>query len=582
MKDYLILIFKLWKLSSKHAKKNSYKLIFFILISSFTEIISIGMIFPFLKILINPEILDENKLINGIFNYFHGNFIENKIILISIIFSIISLLSGLIRVCLLKFNTKFSFEIGSELSYEIYLKTLYRPYIEHLYKNSSEIINAVYGKSSGVIYSVIIPCINILSSIVLLVFILITFIIYVPKIIFVSFLFFALIYVSLVYLTRKKLLINGVLATDKVQKIYQALQEGLGGIREVILNGNQKYYAEIYRKIDKPLRIAQGNILYTSLFPRYGIESLSMVFIAYLAYYLSTKPGGLEAAIPILGGLAVGAQRILPIMQQIYSSVTSIVSHKKILQDVVGIMSAEIPEEYKENTKDISFETKLVLKGVGFRYIENSEYVLKNINLEIKKGDRVGIIGETGTGKSTLVDLIVGLIQPSSGSIYVDGKELDQKYSKSWQRKIAHVPQSIFLADSTIEENIALGLELAYINKSRIINSCKLAQLEETIKRLDAGLKTMVGENGVRLSGGQRQRIGIARALYKNAKIMILDEATSALDSKTELLLLNSIQKIDKEMTIIMITHRVSTLNCCNKVYKLLNGELLPVDINKS
>ena len=301
-----------------------------------------------------------------------------------------------------------------------------------------------------------------------------------------------------------------------------------------------------------------------------------MTLIALLAYSLSSSEDGLLAALPVLGAIALGAQRLLPVLQIMYSSFSAIRGGLEVLNDVLNLLDQE-RLEYKDVGLDfkINFKHSISLENMEFRYQENLPLVLENISIDIPKGARIGFIGLTGSGKSTLLDIIMGLLFCSKGNLLIDGKKIDVTNNVHWQKNIAHVPQSIYLSDNSISENIAFGIPYEEIDHKRVKNVAKCAQIDKTIESLKEKYQTHVGERGARLSGGQIQRIGIARALYKNTDVIILDEATSALDNLTELAVINAIEDLEKDITIIMVAHRLTTLKKCQKIIELKDGKIL-------
>jgi len=289
-----------------------------------------------------------------------------------------------------------------------------------------------------------------------------------------------------------------------------------------------------------------------------------------LAYYLSQQADGMITTIPILGALAMGAQRLLPALQQIYSSISIINGSFHSLQNVLDLLNQPLPDyANKPQPTPISFEKEIRLNNISFRYIEDAPYILKNANLSIAKGGCIGFIGKTGSGKSTLLDIIMGLLSPTKGTLTVDGKTLTMNNLRNWQCHIAHVPQDIYLADNTIEENIAFGQSKDKIDYNRVKQAAERASISKLIESWPNQYQTYIGERGIRLSGGQRQRIGIARALYKQANVLIFDEATSALDSKTEESVIKSIKAFSDDITVLMIAHRVTTLKDCDYIVDL-------------
>jgi ATP-binding cassette subfamily B protein len=313
--------------------------------------------------------------------------------------------------------------------------------------------------------------------------------------------------------------------------------------------------------------------MFLSQSPRYGIEAFGMILIVVLAYSIAQEAGGLIKSIPMLGALALCAQRTLPVLQQAYSSWTSIRINQASLQDTLDLLDQPLPSyAFQLATQQLPFNHSISLKQLDFRYSQQTPYVLKQINLTIAKGSRVAIIGTTGSGKSTLLDIVMGLLQPTGGVLIIDDEIVTSVNQRSWQAHIAHVPQAIFLADSTIEENIAFGVPKNQIDHRRVRQAAQQAQLTESIQKWPDKYQTYVGERGVRLSGGQRQRIGIARALYKQADVIIFDEATSALDNETEQAVMQSIESLSKDLTILIIAHRLTTIKNCTQIIELGEG----------
>jgi len=359
-------------------------------------------------------------------------------------------------------------------------------------------------------------------------------------------------------------------------KVIKALQEGLGGIRDILIDGTQAIYCKLYRDADLPLRRANSKIQTVGSAPRYIVEAFGMVLIAGLAYFMASHLGGIASTIPILGALALGAQRMLPLFQQCYSSWSSIRGSQESLIDVLAILDRPMPNhDLSDQYQLIPFNQSITLKNLIFQYTPDLPQVLSGINLTIPKGSVIGFIGSTGSGKSTLLDIVMGLLEPTDGHILIDGKTLSLGDARSWQRHIAHVPQSIFLSDVSIAENIAFGVSVENINMAEVIKAAQKAQIHESILGFPQAYETPVGERGVRLSGGQRQRIGIARALYKKADVLVLDEATSALDNETESAVISAIENLRNEMTILVVAHRLSTLRMCSNIIELKDGRIL-------
>jgi ABC-type multidrug transport system fused ATPase/permease subunit len=568
----ITLLKRLWSKFELHRQRQFFMILGLMLFASFAEIISIGAVLPFLSVLTSPERVFEIPIAQPVIRTLQITDPTQLLLPISLAFGLSAVLAGTARLLLLWASAKFSFAAGADISTSIYRRTLYQSYAVHCSRNSSEIIDSISVKSNGVIYGVIVPTLTLISSVVLLLSILIALLIIDPIVALVAFGGFGFIYLVIIRLTRKQLNIDSKCIARESTQVVKSLQEGLGGIRDVLIDGSQKAYCQIYRNADSALRRAQGNSLFIAASPRYGMEALGMLLIAGIAYSLAEQANGIINAVPILGALALGAQRLLPVLQQAYSSWIQINSGRASLADVIELLDQPLPDYVNKVVGLMPFSRHIVLDRVGFRYEKNSQYILKNLSLTIIKGDRVGFVGRTGSGKSTLLDIIMGLLQPTEGSILIDGQELTVENNRAWQGNIAHVPQVIFLADSTIEENIAFGIPRDQIDYSRVKRAAKQAQISEIIESWPMQYQTYVGERGIRLSGGQRQRIGIARALYKQADVIIFDEATSALDSETEGAVMEAIESLSKELTLLIVAHRFATLKSCNQIVELNKG----------
>jgi ATP-binding cassette subfamily B protein len=545
-------------------------------IASFAEVISIGAVLPFLGVLTAPDRIFLNPIVRPLINALSLTEPKQLLLPLTIAFAIGALFSGVMRLILLWAQTRLSHAVGADFSISIYRRTLYQPYAVHVARNSSEVIAGVSSKANGVVHSSLLPAVTILSSSLMLVFILLALLSIEPIIALTAFAGFAAIYVAVILVTKKALVRDSQRINYESNQVVKAIQEGLGGIRDVLIGGTQSIYCNIYRKADLSLRQAMANIAIISGCPRYGIEALGMVLISALAYSLAGRSSGITNAIPILGALALGAQRLLPMLQQAYSSWSSIRGGQASLIDVLNLLDQPLPTYTDEPLSlPIPFEHTITLNNFAFKYTEDTPWVLQQgLNLTIPKGGRIGFIGGTGSGKSTLMDVIMGLLQPTIGSLAVDGIDINEKNHRGWQAHIAHVPQAIFLADISIAENIAFGVPVEQIDHDRVRLVAQKAQISQTIESWSKQYDTLVGERGVRLSGGQRQRIGIARALYKQADVIVFDEATSALDNETECAVMESIENLSAELTVITVAHRLTTLKNCTQIVELEGGRI--------
>jgi ABC-type multidrug transport system fused ATPase/permease subunit len=567
-------LLKFWKVLDVRRKRQFFFLLLLMVSASLAEIVSIGAIFPLLTVLSNPDKTPDSSLLSLVLSINDTN-PSKQFLLVTVIFCIVTILANMVRVLLLWATAKFSFGVGSDLGTMIYNNVLKQPYIVHLNSNSSEIINTITLKMQQSI-GILLNILNIISSGLIAVSICIT-LLYIDFIVAVSvFFFLGLIYVMLSRVMHKRLLVNSHNISDRSTDIIQTLQEGLSGIRDVLISNLQGLYCSQYRKADLPLKQAQAENSFIGASPRFLVEGLSLIIMAIAAYFLSSSSQDINSAIPVLGTLALGAQRLIPLVQNIYLGWVNIRGSQASLIEVITILDLPLPKYELDNVpvKPLSFQKHITMNNICFQYASGQANILNDVTFKIEKGARVGFVGTTGSGKSTLLDVIMGLLVPSSGELLVDDIVVDFSDVRGWHMHIAHVPQSIYLTDTTIAENIAFGTPIDQIDLARVIAAAKLAQVAETIDSFQDGYQTRVGERGVKLSGGQRQRIGIARALYKKANVIIFDEATSALDEKTELDLIAAIRSLSKELTILTVAHRTSTIAECSTVYRVENGRV--------
>ena len=551
-------------------------LVLLMVFSAFAEIVSIGMIIPFLTAITSPEIIFTNPWVQPILNIFSISSSSDLAIFLTVGFCIFAIFSAAIRLITLWLQTRFCYSLGADLSTQLYKNSLYQPYPIHVARNSSEFISTIVNKTFQSTSFAILPILNILSSSLILIAIIITLILIEPVVAISAFTLFGTLYAIVILMTRKKLDRDSESISFEQDEVVKKLQEGFGGIRDILVSNTQEVYLRSYSRSFRALQNAWSNVEIIRSTPRFVIEAFGIVSIALLALFFSIESSGLIAALPTLGAMALGAQRMLPILQLIYASASSLRAGFSSLTDILLLL--EIPSEehlVKSPRKAIPFKEKISIENLKFQYSVDGPIILNGVNLSISKGEMIGVIGSTGSGKSTFIDILMGLLQPSSGQFMVDDEVITDINKFGWQSQLAHVPQSIFLIDGTITENIALGVSLEEIDFELVQESARKAQVHDTIRSWDNQYNTIVGERGVRISGGQRQRIAIARALYKKASIIIFDEATSALDSETENSVMESILSLDKDLTIIIVAHRLSTLKNCTNIIELSDGKIL-------
>ena len=550
---------RLWQHFSQKRRKQLYVIAFLTITSSIAEIICLISIVPFIAIITSPATVLKSKYLAKF------NFSASDLILpLTIAFAICSLIAGVLRLILIKRSITVANATSADLSINIYQKTLYQPYATHIARNSSDIISAIAQKSTATT-SVIVSLVTFATTTSLFIAIIIAMLAVNTKITLLAALIITLAYLTIGKFTKQSLAQNGSIIAKKQNDVMQSLQEGLGAIRDILLDGSQENYTQNYAAAANELQKSRAENMFITQSPRYIIETFAMILIAIFVLITSYNDHKILDSLPLFGFFTLSAQRLLPLIQQMYGYWSEIIGNKASLADIIELLDQSYTKINAEPAP-INLHKQIILRNISFKYSPDAKDILQNINIQIPKGARVGIIGSTGSGKSTLLDILMGLIEPTCGELIIDQQVINQENCRAWQEAIAHVPQSIFLANLTIAENIAFGIPKENIDQHKLETAAIRANAHEFIKQCPHGYATKVGERGVRLSGGQRQRIGIARALYKNASVLCLDEATSALDSTTENAVMRALENLDEELTIFIIAHRLSTLENCSHI----------------
>lgn len=542
-------------------------------VAAMAEVASLGTLVPFLSAIADPArtwMLPATQAVArraGIANA------GELVVVLTALFVVAAIVSMLVRTWILWATTDFTRRVGVALSIKTYERTLHHPYPVHVARNSSGVVSGLTLKINGVVFGVVMQALTLASSILVALAITATLLWLSPAIAMGVAGVLAGAYGAVTLATRVRMRRNSDLIAANQTALQQTLQDGLGGIRDIILDGSQPAYVDAYARVEAPLRDAQCTNSFIAQSPRIAIEMLGMVAIALLALALTRTAGGLAAALPALGALALGAQRLLPALQQGYAGWQSVMGHRGMLRDVLALLETPVMPPAPD-APPLAVCEAVQFDRVGFRYPGSARWVLRDVSFTLPRGARLGVVGATGSGKSTAMDLLMGLLRPIEGAIRVDGRALDDALVPGWQRGIAHVPQAIYLADASIAENIAFGVPLREIDMERVSQAARMARIAEHIESLPDGYLTRSGERGAHLSGGQRQRIGIARALYKRAGVLILDEATSALDSATESGVMDTIAGLGREFTIVVIAHRITTLSMCDRIAVFEDGRL--------
>ena len=570
------LLLSIWGHLSPRRRIQLGVLLIVMLASGGAELLSLGAVLPFLAVLSDPERLWQLPLVHALAMRI-GIYEASALLLpATLAFATTAVLAALVRLSNFWLNSRLAAAVGSDLSCEAYRRTLYQPYSVHVQRNSSEVITSTISHSALTV-SALSAFLQVITSAVVSIGLITGLFLIDSLVASAAAAIFGFAYWALAIMSRRDLRLNGkkIVIASRLQ--LKAIQEGLGAIRDVLLDGTQPLYLQIYRKADREQRQLIVNNTFLGVFPRYALEALGMVCIALLGCGLVNQRGSGVAVIPLLGGLALGAQRLLPALQQIYGGWATLKSCNAAMEGILIMLDQPLPPQISIS-KPLVLRESIRFEGLHFRYGQDQQEVLKDLNLEIRCGERIGLIGGTGSGKSTSVDLLMGLLKPTAGKLLVDGANVHDtnhpERLEAWRATIAHVPQNIYLADSTIAENIAFGIPRHQINFSLVKKAAAQAQIASFIESSPHGYESFVGECGIRLSGGQRQRVGIARALYKNANILVFDEATSALDNETEEAVMREIEGLSRTLTVIIIAHRLSTILTCDRVVELKAGRI--------
>jgi ABC-type bacteriocin/lantibiotic exporter with double-glycine peptidase domain len=546
------------------------------------EVIGLGSIMPFLSVLGNPDNIETNQYLNYTYNYFNFNNKEDFLILLGVFSIFMLLLSASIRVIASYAKFRFSNIRRHSLGLKLIKKYLKQPYSFFLQRNSSEISKNILSETDQVINNAILPSLNVISNLLLAIF-LITFLVFVdPFLAIILGTMFGGFYFLMYFIVRKYLSKIGKNRDESNTLRFKVTSETIGGIKDIKLLGKEKVYLENFTK--PSYEFSHYNSLNNTIseVPQFFVEVLAFGALLSMSMYIFINNNqSIDNLLPVLGLYALGAVKIKPAVHNIYKSVANMKFGASSLDILMNDLQKEITSTIPQTISNEKLELKnsLELRNIEYYYPNNSKPALENINLKIKANTTVGFIGTTGAGKSTLVDLILGLFSSSKGSLVVDEMIIDKFNLRKWQNIIGYVPQNIYLIDDSIANNIAFGIEKELVDFDRVIEVSKMAQVHDFVLEQENGYKTVIGERGVRLSGGQRQRIGIARALYNDPKLLVLDEATSALDNKTEEEVMSAINNMSGSKTIIMIAHRLSTIKKCDLIVKLENGKI--VDLNE-
>ena len=570
---------KLLYLLSSQEKRQAFILLCAIIVMAIFEMIGVVSIMPFMAVLMSPEIVETNSYLNSSFNYSKIFGIETNqqfLFLLGVLVFILLIISIALKTFTIYLTVWFINMCNYNFAKRLVEGYLHQPYSWFLNRHSADLGKTILAEVSVVIKSGLYPMLTLIKQSVVAFSLLLVLIAVDPKLTLIVGLTLGLAY-GLIYLfLRKSIKKMGQDRLDSNKWLFTSVSEAFGAVKEIKVGGLEKIYINRFSAPAKNLARITAIFAFVKQLPRFALEAIVFGGMLLVILYLMTQLNSFTKAVPIIALYAYTSYRMMPALQEIFTSLTdmryAITSIDAMYNDIKNLKSFIISTE---NQDPIQLNNSIILKDINYHYPNSKVDALKNLNLKIQSRTSVGIVGTTGSGKTTTVDIILGLLEAQKGSLKVDEMEVDDNNLKSWQRSIGYVPQHIFLADDTVANNIALGVDSKFINQKNIERVAKIANLHQfVIDELPDQYQTTIGERGIRLSGGQRQRIGIARALYNEPKLLILDEATSALDNITEQTIMNSINNISSDITIIIIAHRLTTVRECEKIFLLNKGEI--------
>jgi ATP-binding cassette, subfamily B, bacterial PglK len=547
----------------------------FIFVSGMLDIISIGIVVPLITLFVDPNILLNSKTIISIAELLLIDVVKIDALTLIIYFILVIILSSLFKILTLYFSLRVSKKIGAEISSKIFKNILMRPYAESLYNKSSEIISSLTQRAdsiTGLVYYFFVLVTACLSLLLMLTVSLFLNSKYTLIILFV----FLLFYITVGIFSKKILKSKSEILLLSVNERTKTMQSALNNLREIIINFSQNELSGIFSKSETSYRKTEAQVAFLSLYPRYLMEGITIIALGVFALILFKLQNNSSEILIIIGTMVFAASKLLPYFSQIYNSWSNFYGYHKTLLDIVSLINIKHEQKFVKNSKDekeFSFNEYVEFKDVTYKYPNSKNQNLKKLNFKIKLGEKIAIIGKTGSGKSTVISLLCGLLDDYKGNIFVDSLDIKKINFQGWIRNISYVPQEIFLSNDTIYDNIKFLKDDTEVDKNELHRAADLATVTEFAEQKENKINTVVGDNGKNLSGGQKQRVGLARGFLKKTKILILDEATNQLDKKTEEKIYNNIEKNFPNITLIVITHNHNLLDFFDKVINLDEDE---------
>ena len=545
----------------------SGSLFLLMLVSTALELLGIGLIMPVIALLSKPELIEQNKFLKAVYDFIAPDSYKSFMIILCVTLIALYILKNLFLAFQNYIQAHFIMKKGAELANTLFSNYTHAPYRYHLTNNSGTLLGKI-SMADALANSLLIPFMIILTESLVILVIFITLLFLSPWVT-LGLVCAILSITAITYFPLRN--INGKLGLkvrDEQLAMNKYALQGLMAVKESKVRNTEDFFAEEYAVHRRANNNANASLIFLGNLPRFLVEGMIVSLglgVLLVLVVTDMSPGSIVLTLSLFAASAI---RIMPSMTRIQYNLIRIKQYSHTLNTVFDdIADFEVEVKSKKSTS-LVFDDSISLEGISFKYDNTRENIFTSFNLKVKKNSSVALVGPTGCGKTTLVDIILGLLEPQEGSIEVDGIDINSNLA-AWQTKIGYVPQFIFLLDDTIRSNVAFGISENEIDDSRIIECLKMAQVYDFVETLPEDINNIIGENGVQLSGGQRQRVGIARALYHNPEVLILDEATSALDHETEKAFIDALNNLKGKLTIIMIAHRLTTVENCDNIVKL-------------
>tara|TARA_Y100000389_G_scaffold205091_1_gene263024 strand:- start:17997 stop:19736 length:1740 start_codon:yes stop_codon:yes gene_type:complete len=574
---------KILSLLSETGKKEALILLLFIFITALLEIVGVVSVVPFVAVLTNPIIVEENNILNNIFlslKIFGVEDVNQFMFILGILVLFLLVTSLTSKAFLLYYQVKFVQMQMARLSSRLVKGYLSQPFVWFLNRDTAEFGINILAEVQEVISEAVKPTIELIAKGTVVFFFIILLFIADPMII-----MFVIAVIGggylFTYLIIKNYLNNIGIKRLKNNSIrFEAVLEAFNAIKEVKFKGLEQKYIDRFSFAAENFAMSQAAKTAVSQVPRYAIEAIAFGGSIVLILFLMSDFESISSTLPLISLYIFAGYRLMPALQQIYVSYSSITYSMPALEKLISNIKNLKTDQIIYDQKILPLKKTINLKNINFRYPNQSKNVLENFNFSINAKSTIGVMGQTGCGKSTIIDIIIGLLHAQNGSLEIDNQLITKDNLRGWQQSIGYVPQKVYLKNDTISSNVAFGVESKNIDQTKVENACKIANLHNFItNQLTEQYQHKIGERGAKLSGGQGQRIGIARALYNDPDLLILDEATSALDLGIESSIIESIYKLQKKTTILIISHRLETLKYCDKIFLMENGNLKKLDI---